>query len=51
VERLIVTISRVNPLILLKVGGLKPGFSGGAGSIASPPSKILGEAKPPQALS
>jgi len=41
---------RVSPLMLRKVRGLKPSFSGGAGSIPSPPVKFPGGgAKPPQA--
>jgi len=50
VEGLIVTMSRVSPLILQKVGGLKPDFFGGAGFIASPPIQFLGglsHPKPP----
>jgi len=34
---------------ITKSGGLKPGFSGGVGSIASPSVKFPGGAKPPQA--
>jgi len=49
VEGLIVTISRVSPLILRKVGrGQKPVFSEGVGLLPAPPVKFLGGAKPPK---
>jgi len=48
VEGLIVTINRVSPLILRKVGGLKPSFSGGLGPLLASPLKFPGGLSPPK---
>jgi len=47
-EGLIVTICGVCPLILQKMGGLKPGFPGGLGPLPAPPVKFPEGLCPPK---